>query len=172
MALTYQLIAKTVLASNTLNVLFSSIPQTYTDLIIRLSARDSTGAANYDIRCQLNGSGGTAYSTVQMYGNGSGAFANNYTGSSFARTGYSEASDATANIFGSDEIYIPSYTTGVYKPLSSRGTAENNSASTRTIVSAMASLWKSNSAITSVEITSGGTWVTGSSFYLYGIKNS
>ena len=169
---TYTLISSRVLVSNAASVTFSSIPNTFTDLILRWSGRDNSGSANYDIQCEFNGSGGSAYSTVQVYGLGDAAISNAYTNSAYGRVGYSESSDSTTNTFSSDEIYIPSYAGSVNKTFSSMGTTENNSSNQRLLLSAMASLWRDTSAITSIKLSNGGTWVTGSSFYLYGIKNS
>ena len=169
---TYTLISSNVLGSSAASVTFSAIPSTYTDLVLRWSARDVSGAANYDIQCEFNGSGGTSYSTTQVYGNGSGTFSNVYSSAAYGRTGYSESSDSTASTFSNDEIYIPSYTASQNKPFSSAGATENNSATSRVLVSAMASLWRNTSAITSIKLSSGGTFAIGSSFYLYGIKNS
>jgi hypothetical protein len=169
---TYTLISSNVLSSSAASVTFSAIPSTYTDLVLRWSARDVSGAANYDIQCEFNGSGGTAYSTTQVYGNGSSAFSNFYSSAAYGRTGYSESSDSTASTFSNDVIYIPSYTASQNKPFSSAGATENNSTTSRVLVSAMASLWRDTSAITSIKLSSGGTFAIGSSFYLYGIKNS
>jgi hypothetical protein len=169
---TYILISSNVLSSNAASVTFSSIPGTFTDLLLRWSGRDVSGSANYDIQCEFNGSGGTSYSTTQLYGVGNGSFSNRYTNAAYGRTGYSESSDSTSNTFSSDEIYIPSYTASQNKPFSSFGATENNSGTSRVLISAMASLWTNTSAITSIKLSNGGTFVSGSSFYLYGIKNS
>lgn len=169
---TYTLISSNVLTGSAASVTFSAIPSTYTDLILKWSARDVSGSANYDIQCEFNSSGGTSYSTTQVYGNGSGTFSNVYSNAAYGRTGYSESSDSVANTFSNDEIYIPSYTASQNKPFSSFGATENNSATSRVLVSAMASLWRNTSAITSIKLSSGGTFATGSSFFLYGISNS
>jgi hypothetical protein len=169
---TYQLISSNTLSSNASSVTFSSIPNTFTDLVLRWSGRDNSGSANYDIQCEFNGSGGTAYSTIQIYGLGDAAISNAYTSSAYGRVAYSESSDSTSNVFSSDEIYIPSYAGSLNKAFSSVGVTENNSPNQRILTSAMASLWRNTSAITSIKLSNGGTFVSGSSFYLYGIKNS
>ena len=169
---TYTLISSNVLTGSAASVTFSAIPSTYTDLVVRWSARDVSGGGNYDIQCEFNGSAGTSYSTVQLYGTGNAAWSSIYSSAAYGRTGYSESSDSTSSTFSSDEIYIPSYTVAQNKPFSSFGATENNSTTSRVIVSTMASLWRNTSAITSIKLSSGGTFASGSSFYLYGIKNS
>ena len=169
---TYTLISSRVLVSNTASITFSSIPNTFTDLVLRWSARDVSGSSNYDIQCEFNGSGGSAYSSTQIYGVGDSAFSNAYQNSAYGRTGFSNSSDSTSNTFSSDEIYIPSYTASQNKSFMSNGVTENNSTNQRVINGSSASLWRDTSAISSVKLSTGGTFAVGSSFYLYGIKNS
>jgi hypothetical protein len=69
MATTYVLIASNVLASAAASTTFSSIPQTYTDLVINYSAR----GANLAFQIRLNGDTSTNYSNIGMSGSGSAA---------------------------------------------------------------------------------------------------
>jgi hypothetical protein len=79
----------------------------------------------------------------------------------------------SANTFGSAEIYIPSYTASQNKPLSTFGVVENNSAAGGdTEIDAWANLYRDTAAISSIAINARATFAAGSSFYLYGIKNS
>ena len=174
MASTYTLISSNVLGSTTASVTFSSIPSTYTDLILRCSARDnstlSTQASFVDV--QINSST-TNYSVTRLYTDGSTVTSTrpSYTKIKlFGETGGS----FTANTFGSSELYIPSYTVAQNKPMSGIGVAEQNAATTTYIIGATAQLWSDTSAITSLTLTpdDGTAFVSGSSFYLYGIKSS
>jgi len=173
MATTYSLISSNVLSSSAASVTFSSIPSTYTDLVVRVSGRtDTAGQAIDTIQLQFNGTGGTAYSYTRLTGSGSAAASS--TGSSVSViNGYYvlDAATATASTFGSVEIYIPSYTVSQNKPLNVIGAQENNNAAA--YMAATAGLWTNTAAITSIAIQNGGgNYVSGSSFYLYGIKNS
>jgi hypothetical protein len=78
---------------------------------------------------------------------------------------------ATSNTFGNMEIYIPSYTVSQNKPLSNFSVQETNA--TTAYIRSDAMLFRSTSAISSLTIDANTfNFAIGSSFYLYGIKNS
>jgi hypothetical protein len=172
---TYQLISSNVLGSSAASVTFSAIPSTYTDLVLRISARDTnTGAIIANTSFTFNGSSGSLYSITKLIGDGSAASSSrrsNITSDEF----YYPGSNAgmSANTFGSVEIYIPSYTASQNKPFSTFGVTENNSATAGdTEIDAWANLYRDTAAISSIAINAYVTFSAGSSFYLYGIKNS
>ena len=80
-----------------------------------------------------------------------------------------EGTSATSNTFATAEIYIPSYRVSQHKQISMDSATENNATTAYRAVDA--GLWRSTAAITSIELD-GSNFVSGSSFYLYGIKNS
>ena len=166
---TYTLISSNVLASSAASVTFSAIPSTYTDLVVRWSGRGD-GAASYYIT--FNGTGGTSYSHTRITGSGSAASSGQASNAAFIQYVASlEDSSYTANTFDSNEIYVAGYATSNNKPTGGGGTMENNA--TSSFMNATAGLFRSASAITSLTIAAqSGNLVSGSSFYLYGIKNS
>jgi hypothetical protein len=172
MANTYTLIASNTTTSAVASVSFSSIPATFTDLLIKASARNTdTGGGSASIR--FNGDNTTGnYSVLRLLAAGSGTPGSAiYTGSAGAM--FISSNDYTANTFGNTEIYIPNYNLSTtYKAVYSDSTSENNAA--ESYINISSGLYKSNSAVTSIEILAGGAFnfVTGSTFYLYGIKNS
>lgn len=170
MATTYTLISSSILTGSQASVTFSAIPSTYTDLCLKISDRqDSAGVSNYT-NVTFNSDSGANYSRVYLAGSGSAASSNLSSGLAFFRY-LSDGSSATSNTFASNEIYIPSYTVSQYKPLSIFSVTETNAAATD--MQANAALWRTTAAITSIQLTpSSGNFVSGSSFYLYGIKNS
>ena len=172
MANTYTLISSNVLASTTVTVTFSSIPSTYTDLVLRYSSRTANASADYFVTLRINGSSAATYSDTRISGNGSAASSGAQTNVTSGYAGVNSGGGATANTFGSNEIYIPNYAGATNKPWSGFGTMENNS--TTSFIGATAGLRSNTDAITSVSIIdpSGSGFVSGSSFYLYGIKNS
>ena len=170
---TYTLISSNVLSSSAASVTFSAIPSTYTDLVLRVSARsDAAGLTQDNIWITFNGVG-SGYSTTALTGNGSAASSNSTSSATIIRA-YNGANSngATANSFGSAEIYIPNYAGSTAKPVSSFGVSETNSATS--YLSATAGLSSATAAITSIMTMTGNgsNWLAGSSFYLYGIKNS
>jgi hypothetical protein len=82
------------------------------------------------------------------------------------------SAQSTANSFGSAEIYIPNYTGSTNKPMSGFQVMETNASTA--FMAVTAGLTRITDAITSIEVTLNPTYsfVTSSSFYLYGIKNS
>lgn len=174
MPATYTLINSNVLTSSAASVTFSSIPATYTDLVLRMSIRNSTaGAYGATGRFKLNGDTATNYSVTTLEGNGSSAGSNRISSQAYGQLTYNgyDAGGNTANTFSSIEFYIPSYLASQNKPISTFTATENNS--TTGILEVDANLWRNTAAITSIEIYSDtGNFVATSSFYLYGISSS
>jgi hypothetical protein len=173
MANTYTLISSNVLGSSTASVTFSSIPSTYEDLVLRVSGRgDDSANPQGSIRLYINGNTSSVYSFTRLTADGSTVAS--YTSGSgdelFFTFGLSTA-QSTANTFGNAEIYIPNYTSSANKQMSGFQVMETNSSTA--FMGATAGLTRITSAITSIEVAlNTGNYVSGSSFYLYGIKNS
>jgi hypothetical protein len=176
MPVTYNLIASNVLGSSAATVTFSAIPATYTDLVLRLSTRTDRTSANLQrLFVKFNGDGTTTnYSSIEVSRNGTSASSASQTNSSSIRLGYTQATDSTSNTFASTEIYFPNYTSSINKPFSAFAAPEDNVSGYMDGANfATAGLYSSTSAITSVTFSlPTGNFVSGSSFYLYGIKNS
>jgi hypothetical protein len=170
---TYTLISSNILTSTTASVTFSSIPATYTDLVLRLSTRTDLADTSVNIYTTLNGDTATNYSATRLANYAGGAdSARNSNQVRFSQGPWSEGTNLTASTFANSELYIPSYTASQNKPVSSFDAVENNSASTAYVI-ATASLWRNTAAITSVTMAPySGNFVSGSSFYLYGISKS
>ena len=143
---------------------FTSIPQTYTDLVVYVSARTSYSGIEDYIRFQFNGTT-TNLSSRYLYGSGSGV------GSASVSDNYSAiiGNTATANTFANSYFYLPNYTSSNYKSLSIDTTTEHNGS--EAYAQLIAGLWSNTSAITSIEIVCGSSFsfVQYSTFYLYGI---
>lgn len=174
MANTYTLISSVAVgAGGTANITFSSIPATYTDLCVLVSARSAYTTTAYDhIKIEFNGSGGTAYSTKMVYGTGSSALSANTSGDPTISWSYISNDSATTSTFGNVQIYIPNYAGSNNKSISSDSVSENNA--TSAIAALTAGLWANTAAITSIKLTtaSASNFMQYSNAYLYGIKNS
>lgn len=173
MANTYTLIQAQTLTTAAATVTFSSIPATYTDLNIRCAVRNDTGG-NFvsDFSLKINGLTGNIYSRTRLQGNGATAVSDRTASTSIDNAeNLQNGTTSTANTFSNVDWYIPSYTVAQNKPHSIFGVMESNG--TTAYIVATATLITSTAAISSFIFTSGsGNFAIGSSFYLYGIKNS
>ncbi len=175
---TYEVISSvTVGSGGTSAITFSSIPQTFTDLILKISSRDNrSGQPNGDIAVQigLNGSinTGSIYSQRRLYGAGTFSGSDNTSAASSASVGMSTSATATASTFGNTEIYFPNYTSSNNKSFSVDGVSENNASAGWDVFNA--GLASTTNAITDIKLTSffGTSFDQYTTAVLYGIKNS
>lgn len=179
MANTFERIAAQVLTSSAASVTFSSIPQTYTDLVLRASIRVNNGSNSKPIGLAFNGTNtsNTNYSYRMLVGQGSAGATSNWGNSTDTVQG-GEINDAVsaANTFSSVEFYIPNYTVAQNRQVSFFTAQEDNVAS-YAFITAGAGLYRNTTAITSLTIRqptgySAYSFVAGCSFHLYGIKNT
>ncbi len=171
MATTYEAIATTTVgAGGAANITFSSIPGTYTDLIVKWSSRCATGGPA-DVLLRLNSDTGSNYPYRQLQGNGSTVGSGSGTSTGLA-TGASTGTGDTASTFSNNEVYIPNYTSANYKSASSDSVTENNA--TTAYATLRAPIWNNTSAITSIAILNAdaSNLAQHSTATLYGIKNS
>jgi hypothetical protein len=172
MPTTYTLISANTLSSSAASVTFSAIPSTYTDLVLRASVRGN-GTQTPDAGVlNINSNGSSNFSSTYLRGTGSAANSARDTAAASAYAFNNQWTGSTADTFGSFEIYIPNYGVTGGKPSSSFTVTENNATAAYMAVMAMYS--SATAAITSLTLSSAfsNSFVSGSSFYLYGIKNS
>lgn len=171
MAYTYSKIATYTVGSGGIpSVTFLNIPQNYTDLVVKCSTRRSSTELYGDLVLQFNGNTSAVYSNRRLNGNGSAATSAGNASVSYAETGNSVGATATANTFGSIEIYISNYTLSKDKSFSVDTVGENNGSTA--YANLVANVWAQTAAITSISFIPGnsGTILQHSSFHLYGIK--
>ena len=168
MAYTYELItSNTVGSGGTASITFSSIPQTYTDLIVKMSTRCS-----FDwLLCEFNNSGGTAYSQQYLRHDGQTVTAGTQNSKPAAYATITGMS-VTTSAFGNAEIYISDYAGSNKKSISGDGVAEADQTGAYNYYTA--SMWDNTAAITQIKLTKSdaANFEQYSTFYLYGIKNS
>lgn len=166
MAATYKLIDKVILSSTASSVEFATIPNTYTDLRLTISARSSN---NVDY-AMITFNGSSSNFSQQIL-NSDAAGSGGQTRTDGALQGIQCLSGDTAGTFASCDIDILNYNSSNYKSSNYIGMTENNGTTAR--IYAIALLWSNTAAITNVKLTHpNSTFAVGSSFYLYGIKNS
>jgi hypothetical protein len=170
MANTYEAIATvTVGSGGAANIEFTSIPQTYTDLLVKASVRDArTGDIFSNLLIRFNGSSSNL-SSRRLFGNGTSA-ASSAPASSIVTVLNGPLS--TSNTFSSGEFYIPNYTSANNKSVSTDIVTENNA--TESYQELNAGLWSASSAITSITLLSNYSvnLVQYSTATLYGIKKN
>jgi hypothetical protein len=168
MATTFEIIDKNILTGNQTSITFSSIPSTYTDLQIVAAVRtDRSGQADDDVLIKPNNSA-TDGTGILLLGDGSTAAS--YTSNVVYMI--AKGATATSNTFSNCSVYVPNYAGSNFKSFSADLTGENNT--TGTNMQLVAQLWSDTSAITSLVFAPryGTNFVSGSSFYLYGIKKN
>jgi hypothetical protein len=162
---TYTLIASTTGSGNPSSITFSSIPQTYTDLVLVTQVR-STGSSFSQTRIRYNGDSGSNYSGTVVLGNGTAASSYRETNATEMLVAYDALSSSTAGYFSPTILNIMDYAnTTTYKTLLAR--------SSNAVGNAMADvfMWRNTAAVTSISvITATHTFDTGCIFKLYGIE--
>ncbi len=162
MSATYEKIATTTLGSATATVTFSAISGSYTDLVLIMQVTTSSGG-NYT-RMQFNSDTGSNYSATRLSGDGSSASSSRVSNQTYMEIdNVSFVNTTIANRI----LQIQNYSnTTTYKTVLGR----NNNSSNGT--GATVGLWRSTSAITSISVflEASGTFNSGSTFTLYGIK--
>lgn len=149
---------------------FTSIPQTYTDLCLKVSIRTNRGFLSDALAVKLNNSTSSYSSRDLTYDNGSVATYTDLFGAGYNLN--TQGNGGTSSTFSNQEIYIPNYTGSNYKNFSSQSMVENNGSDAR--VEMMANVWSNTSAVTSIILASytSNTILQHSTATLYGIKNS
>ena len=176
---TYTLIQSQTLASSAASVTFSAIPSTFTDLVFKLSATMSPTSQDSDYASlRLSASSLSTYSGIQLYTAGSSSSVtavSNIIGPNNDSIPISLACSQTAGYLGYGEIYIPNYTVTATKQILVNSGWEGNVTNwngNSPMRQNMANLFSTTTPITVVRIAASGNFVTGSSFYLYGISNA
>ena len=175
MANTYELISSTRLTATANIVSFTSIPQTFRDLQVRINARHFQGNSGSPIYLNMNGD-----STEANYANVYWDFQGNPTNTGRGASRYmSQVTDGstTAGSFSYWKMYIPNYTSTTINKISTYtayyGTNTSNSF---TYANDGVILALSNAAVTSLEFPAFNFatqyFAIDSLFELYGIKNS
>ena len=160
MTATYEKIATTTLGSANATVTFSSIPATYTDLVL-VSNPKMTTSSTYFITT-FNSDTATNYSQTRMSGNGTTAASARDTSVSGIDMEFQNNDTDT----GTSIMQIQNYSnTTTYKTALIR----DNFAAYG--VFARVALWRSTAAISTITLTmSSSTFAAGSQFTIYGIK--
>lgn len=175
MANTYTLISSSDISSATTGVTFSSIPQAYTDLVLRITSRIGTSGTTAWLNMRFNSSTSTYYEIYGYNNGGSTGYGAVGPQSSIGASGWimTTGGGDTADMFGVSEFYIPNYTkhasinqiVGALAYKASRTDANAGE-------SFVSGGWATTSAITEIYVYGSSSFQAGSKIYLYGIKKS
>lgn len=165
-------IGSTTVSVTTATISFTSIPQTYKDLLLIMNSRETSAAVYARIWIKVNANAsGYAESGAYTQGYNNGAFFGDRTDYWYYNN-YIPAANATANSFGPSSFYIPNYASAFYKCVSGHSVGVNAVATnpTGTRQGITTGLWANTSAITSIAMIGGsGDYAAGTTATLYGI---
>ena len=167
-------IATTTLGSDTATVTFTSTDDgqvgdfsQYMDLVLVSYVRSAQAVTSDGMRVNLNNDTNNNYSIQWFYGNGSTASASSGSTYSYFSGGDLVGDSAGANIFSSAVLHLFDINSGKYKTGFVRVASDRNGAG---YVQLNASTWRSQAAITEIDLLFSGTNIkSGSRFDLFGV---
>ena len=166
----FPIATQTVGAGGTASITFSSIPQTFTHLQLKIFARSSSNAAGINIPIQFNGDTGANYRSHYLGGTGAAAISGDLGASQTSlNAGWTAGNTDITNGFGCTVVDILDYTnTNKNKTTRSIGGIDSNGSG---LIGLWSGLWLSTAAITSL-VFSAGTLAQYTTAQLYGIQSS
>lgn len=169
--MTYGTLIQTInLGAQAASITFSSIPQTYTDLVVVMSLRAISTGTSRDVQLVPNSS--SAFNCRQMVMIGS---TGNVSGSAqglndYINVGKCTAFDSPANSFGNAVTVITDYATTNPKRFSTNSTSVSGVSTSWSYMSISAGLTSATGAITSILVNVFQTQLAqNSSISLYGV---
>jgi hypothetical protein len=161
-----KLIETKTLGSNAASVIFTSIPQDGTDLLVKFSAR--TNVSDVIDTCLVDfNTITTGFTNRTLLGFPDPVTSQIYNEA--RRAGHATGANQTSNTFATVELYIPNYAGSTNKSVSVESATEGTSTYYEMLLGA--TLWSNTAAITSLTLRPFGSslFVTGSIFSLYKI---
>ena len=164
----FPIASQTVGSGGASSITFSSIPQNFTHLQVRLFGRASTGAGT-NVGIQFNNDTGGSYRVHYLAGDGGSPYSADFGASQVGgNVGWIAGSGNTANAFGVSVVDILDYTnTNKYKTLKSLNGIDGNGAG---LIGLWSSVWFNTAAITQININAAFVQYTRAD--LYGIQTS
>lgn len=170
---TYDPIATyTVSGTTTTSYTFTSVPTTYTDLVLVCNFGTDTSGSN--IQMQV-GNGtvdtGTNYSNTRISGDGTTAYSGRNSTFSYARLNVVSGSGNNTAIVTTNITHLMNYSnTTTYKTFLTR---QNLATGSFPGTEALVNLWRSSVAINTIKFgIDSGNFIAGSTFTLYGIASA
>jgi hypothetical protein len=162
----------TVPSNSTSDITFSSIPQTYKHLLIKVQQRSTQNTGEAWSFVRITSIGGTASNLYQYYSRFTLGMSSDVQQLSLQNYFYGNGPLSVASAFGHLELYIPDYaSSSKYKTfhfsMHGGGTADDNFYHAHG-----AGMSDENTAISTITFSGSYGWVAGSNITLYGLSNS
>jgi hypothetical protein len=153
---TYTPIATTTLGSTASSITMSSIPSTYTDLIVTVTTT-TTG----DLTWRINSDTGSNYSQTVIYGY-----------SAFGSTRVSNQTSHFLNYGSNGGNFLAVLQLNNYSNTTTNKTSLLRDAANGSTTDVMVGLWRSTSAINSLTFIPTSTFAVGTTVTIYGVKSA
>jgi hypothetical protein len=172
-------IATTYLEDEAASVTFSSIPQTYEHLQIRMLSRNTYNYFQGSPRLTFNGAAGTAYSSHDINGTSTTVDSGRSEGEAWTKIPRLTTGNGDNNY--ADRLKTGDYGPAIIDIWDYRNTNKNRVAmaisgaaltTTGRYVSIASGLYTNATTVTSITLDSDGSWMRGSVFSLYGLNSS
>lgn len=166
-------IAQQILGSPAATITFSSIPGSYTNLMLVLIGKSSAGVANDAVQMQFNGDTSSDYTSQYLYATGSGTFAGVISPATSIQIGAVMGTSGGTAIPGVVQLMIPGYSSSTFsKYAQTQASFQTNSGVNGPGLQFFSVLWDQTAAIASIALflNSGGNFTVGSQFTLYGLQ--
>jgi hypothetical protein len=151
---------------------FTSIPGTYTDLVLLISPRSaSTGGSTWRAMVMRFNNSTSGYKEGTLAADGLTVFSfSNAGGTDEVFIGDANMGNNVANAFSNHSIYITNYTANAYKSIIADSVQGVSSSQGQ--MDLIAGIWENTAAITSIKVyfLDASNFVQHSTAYLYGIK--
>lgn len=151
----------------------SNIPQgAFRTLLIFYFIRSTQAVAETDLLLRFNNDSGGNYDYQHLQGSAAVASAAEAFGQTSVVVGRIPGASAAANLFGAGLITVPYYIIGNQnKQLFSHSSSKTGVASGNMTIRHVAAAWRSNTAITRVQLFSGSNLITSSTIWIYGLSS-
>lgn len=159
--LTYEPLSTTTISGTASTVTFSSIPSTYTDLVLVVEGQNNAGGDS-NLWIRLNSDTGANYSVTYFQGTGSSVSSSAFTrADSFANVGKMSTSTRSINT-----LHFMNYSSS-----SSAKSFLCRFSNASVVTGFSTAWWNSSSAITTIQVGNGNAenFVSSTTFTLYGI---
>ena len=166
---TYVSLATTTLSATTTSYTFSSIPSTYTDLVL-VGSSVKSDTNDRGCKLQFNGDTTSTYAAYYLEGMSSAVTATRDAVQTFIQwIGFNIGIATTTNVATVVTDILSYSNTTTHKTVLNRGSYKNNTLGPESY--SQVATWRSTAAINSitVSISGSGSFAVGSSFTLYGI---